>query len=334
MAEDGYLCIEAIVILLVLTVFAAGLGRGIFMVQQLYRHKVDKYLDISLLKDEVTEIIYQLENDPTPLSDSKFDPVWSYIEGRSDSFEYIDLTDLSSRINPNWVSSEIFVQTELKRVLVGGVSPERFRELRRSSGYLLDIKKGYSGMIKAEALKKFFTAYSYLNVNTSSEIVLTDLFAITGGESERDMFYDLLSEAREERRIISSREFMDRTGNKYMEFYPLIGTLPEMNIHFIPEFILEQILAYPYGGKIIENNDFIFNNLISIRDRDEISPGELKTLIVAKDLQERVFHHIGTKTWFWEISISSGKAGVKAIVVCIPWENGFSYRLYSFSSLF
>ncbi|MCK5201200.1 MAG: hypothetical protein KAR21_22755, partial [Spirochaetales bacterium] len=140
--------------------------------------------------------------------------------------------------------------------------------------------------------------------------------------------------------IITETELLTTAGSDYATIYPIIGTLPEMNVHFIPEFILEQVLSYPYGGELIDNNSSILNTLLSLRMSDEIKPKELQGLIETEDLQERVFHHLGTKTWFWKVEVATKKTAIEAIIVCIPvagektsesgMNSDYNYRLYSF----
>nr|MDA3940455.1 hypothetical protein [Spirochaetia bacterium] len=89
---------------------------------------------------------------------------------------------------------------------------------------------------------------------------------------------------------------------------------------------------YPYGGKVIENNSSIYNTLLSLRLSNEITTEKLQGLIKTEGLQERIFHHIGTKTWFWKVEIATARTAVEAIIVCMPsnseMEATYSYRLY------
>ena len=154
-------------------------------------------------------------------------------------------------------------------------------------------------------------------------------------------FHTFIAGALSEKHIISEEELLLEVGGDYKSVYPIINALPEMNVHFIPELILEQVLSYPYGGEVIENNSSIVNNLLSLRMNDEITPEGLQSLIETEGLEERIFHHLGTKTWFWKVEIANKRTAVEAIIVCIPaagsntagsgMEQDYSYRLYSFN---
>lgn len=342
--EDGFSSIQTMLILFILSLSVLGLGTGISLTQRYYQKNEAIQQDLLLLRDEVFAIIKQLESDSTPESDSRIDPVWSYIESKLDEYEHLRLTDVSSRINPNWVRPVFFERTDLKKFLLNGISPDMLKDHRTETGFVMDIYSSYSELIDPEALHSLFTQYSYLNVNTAYEYVLMDMYEIitidSGGAAG---FHTFIASALSEKHIITETELLNEAGNNYEKIYPVISTLPEMNIHFMPEFILEQVLIYPYGGEIIKNSSIIYNSLLSIRDNTEITPADLKQLIITEDLQERVFHHLGTKTWFWKIGIGTKKTAIEAIIVCIPETEGktveseiksdYSYRLYSLSEV-
>ncbi len=329
-------------ILLILSLSVLGLSTGISLTQKYYQKNEAIQQDLILLKAEVAAVIKQLESDPTPESDSPTDPVWSYIEGQSTKYEYIKLTDVSSRINPNWVRSVFFERTDLKKFLLNGVSSDMFKNNREKVGYIIDIESGYSELIDPEALETLFTPYSYLNVNTAYEYVLKDMYELVTEDSGGAIsFHTFIAGALAEKHIITEEELLNAAGSDYEAIYPIISTLPEMNVHFIPEFILEQVLAYPYGGEVIDNNSSIYNTLLTLRMGNEITMVDLQGLMETEGLQERVFHHLGTKTWFWKVEIATERTKIEAIIICLPLtgsnstESGmkpdYSYRLYAFN---
>lgn len=334
MKENGFSSIQTMLILLILSFTVLGLGTGISMTQNYYQKNDKVQQDIILLEEEIYAIINQLEMDPAPESDSMDDPVWSYIKKRSDKYVHIELTDVSSRINLNWVRPVFFERTELKKYLLNGVSPDMLKDHRNEIGYIMDINLAYSELIAPGVLGIFFTPYSYLNVNTAYEYALKDMYEIITGDSAGGIsFHSFIAGALSEKHIITEEELSTEIGQYYNSVYPVISVLPEMNIHFIPEFILKQVLSYPYGGEVIKNSSTIFTALLSDRDNNEISPVELRGLIETEGLQERVFHHLGTKTWFWKVEIATEHTTAEAIIICFPdtgTEKDYSYELYSF----
>lgn len=341
MKESGFSSIQTIFILFILILSVLGLGTDITLTTEFYQKNENIQNNLEALQHEVKAIIDQLNKDPTPWSDSPFDPVHDYISRQSEKYEYLKLTDVSSRINPNWVRSVFFKKTDLKNLLKNGVSPDSFRDYRNEIGSVMDMVSGYSGLIGSDALEKYFTPYSFLNVNTAYEYVLRDMYAlITGNSDTADNFHTFIAGALSEKHIITEKELNHAAAKDYDAIYPVISTLPEMNIHFIPEFILKQVINYPYGGKKIENSSSIVDTLLAVRRNEEVTPEKLHNLIDTKGLQKRVFQHLGTKTWFWKLEIETRKTAVEAIIVCFPLKNIISLeigtkpeygcRLYSF----
>jgi len=332
--ENGFSSIQTMLILFILSLSVLGLGAGISLTGAYYQKNKLVQQDIILLKAEVAAIIKQLENDPSPESDSSIDPVWSYIEGQTSKYKYIKLTDVSSSINSNWVRSVFFERTDLKKFLLIGISPDILKDHRTEAGYVMDIYSSYSELIDPEALDTLFTPYSYINVNTAYEYVLKDMYELLTGDSDRAAnFHSFVTNALSKKHIITETELLNTVGTDYESIYPIISTLPEMNIHFIPEFILDQVLSYPYGGEVLENSSSLHNTILSFRHNIEITPIELHNLIKTEGLQERVFHHLGTKTWFWKVGIATKRIAVEAIIICVPslkTDSVYKYKLYSF----
>jgi len=338
MKSNGFSSIQVLLLLLVLSLFSAGTGAGISLTRSFFHRHEALQTELETLRDEITALMVELENDPTPESDSMTDPVWDYIEEKSGDFRRCELTDLSSRLNPNWLRTLFLERTDMKKFLLIGITPDMIKERRAECGYELDIRSAYSELIDPEALHTYFTPCSYLNVNTAYEFALQGMYeTLTGDSAGAARFHEYIAGALQEKRIISAADFAAAAGNDYKAVFPIISTLPEMNIHFIPEFLLEQVLLYPYGGEAIENNSALFNLLLSARMDREISPEELRGLIPADGQQERVFHHLGTKTWFWKVDMAADRTSVEAIIVCVPADScshtEYRYRLYSFSEV-
>ncbi len=342
MKENGFSSLQTLLILFILSLSVLGLGTGISLTGKYFRKSESMHDDKQQLRTEVEAILKQMQNDPAPEADSLFDPVWGYIKSKSDRYVYIKLSDVSSRINPNWVRPQFLERTELKRFFINGTSPGSFTDYRHKNGYVMDIDSAYSKLLDKEALVKYFTPFSYANINTAYEFVLQDLYTIiTGNRDGSEVFHTFLAHALSKKHIISEKEFSTVFNSNYTSLYPVISTLPEMNVNFIPEFLLKQVLSYPYGGKVIENSNSIYTTLLSIRDGKEITPSMMHSLITTEGLQERVFQHLGAKTWFWKVELATANTAAEAIIVCFPEtedlgsEHGrkkrYHCRLYMFS---
>ncbi len=333
MKENGFSSITALIIMLISSILVLGLGAGISLTQNYIKKSELLQKDRERLRLEVGRIRNQLQKDPTPESDSPLDPVWAYIRRQSSLYRYLKLSDISSRMNPGAMQIAFLKKTDFKTTLSQGVSTAVFKEFRNETGFVLDISSVYKNVIKENALNNYFTAFGYMNVNTDYEYSLKEMFSLLTDDREAaEIFHTFISEALKKKHLITERELSTALGEYRSNVFPVISTLPGMNIHFIPEFLLKQVLAYPYGGKVIDRSAHLFKSLLYLRNTLEITPEKLHTLVKTKGLQNRFFQYIGTKTWFWKISAATKRIAIHAVIVCVPGqEEKYRYRLYSFS---
>lgn len=338
MKDSGFSSIMALIIMLTASILVLGMGTGISLAQQYMEKSEVVQKDRELLRMEAGRIMRQLQEDPTPESDSLLDPVWEYVRRQSPEYRYLKLSDISSRINPGAVHTAFFKKTGFKTTLLQGVSSGMFKEFRDKTGFVTDIYSVYRNVLKESALKNYFTPFGYLNINTDYEYSLKKMFTLlTDDFGAADVFHTFISEALKKKHLITEKELSTAFGKYHEDLFPVISTLPEMNIHFIPDFLLKQVLAYPYGGKVIDRNEDLYKNLLHLRDTLEITPSELHAIVKTKGLQNRFFQYIGTKTWFWRVSAATKRTAIEAVIVCIPVQTGterqYLYRLYSFSEV-
>ncbi len=336
MNESGFSSVIALIIIFTASILALGMGTGISLAQNHIKKSEAIQKNREMLRLEIGRIMRQLQDDPTPKSDSSFDPVWEYVRKKVPEYRYLKLSDISSRMNPDAIQTAFFKKTGFRNTLLQGVSSGMFKEFRNKTGFVMDICSVYRNVIKENALKNYFTAFSYLNVNTDYEYSLKEMFELlTNDSGAADVFHTFIVQALKKKRIITERELSAALGKYHGGIFPVISTLPEMNIHFIPEFLLKQILAYPYGGKIIDRSTAVYKNLLNLRNTLEITPEELHGIVKTKDLQNRFFQYVGTKTWFWRVSIATKRTAIDTVIICVPVQTGTEqksrYRLYSFS---
>ncbi len=342
MKENGFGSIQVILVLFLLSLLVLGIGTGISLTGVFYKKREDVWQNTKFLQNEVKTVLMHLQNDPTPETDSHFDPVWTFIRSRSNNHFSLRITDISSRINPNWVRPGFLEKTDLRNFFLPGVTAETFKDVRNQHGFSLDITLEYSSLIKPSALEKYFTPFSYANINTSYEFVLQDLYSkLAEDPAGAEVFHTFIARNLSRKHLVSADEFYAAAGDAFDSLYPVINTFPAMNINFVPEFLLRQILSYPYGGNVITNSSSLTDQFIAIRQEGEIDQKELHDLIPIKyKTQERVFQYLGTKTWFWKVEIKAEKTAAEAIIICYPKYNKhlssdtkgtvYVYRLYSF----
>lgn len=139
------------VILLIVTLAAAGTIRSvrtaekIILKTRVFPAGSETNNNFSI---EVSRIIKLLENDPSPGSDSVFDPVQRYVREKSYEYREFTLTDISSGLNPNYINTLLFVRTGLKETLEYGTDTENFILRRAEHGFSMNIEEIYSGILK------------------------------------------------------------------------------------------------------------------------------------------------------------------------------------------
>jgi hypothetical protein len=318
----GFVSIQAMIILLVLTLFSAGLASAIYYLRNMYLKSGTYYEEITSLEEELSTLITILEEDPTPKSDSPLDPVWEHVQSTQGTYSEYLLEDISSRFNPNWMRTKFFEVTALSETLIAGVHPDELKDYRGQNGYSTAIEEAYKNYLDPEILPEYFTGYSYININTAYEYVLKDMYLeLTGDEGGAEAFHSRIASYLQELKLFTREDFMEAAGPGAEQIFPVINVEPQMNVHFIPQFLLKQILSYPYGEKEIEGHSQIAEELLGLRDEQEILPEDLKVLIPIDEeekTQERVFAYLGTKTWFWRFQVSNDRASLKAVIACIP----------------
>lgn len=332
MRDKGFFSFQTLLVILFISTLAAGIGTGV----SLTRYSVIRVRLITtekeILQDEVMAVINQLSGDPTPNADSAFDPVWDYIRNKTTENMKLQLTDVSSRININSVHPLFLERTEFRNTFKTGSTIETFRNARNQYGFCIKIPEVYRDIFSGSALENYFTSYGFMNINTAYEFSLQRMFELlTGDPAAAEVFHSFLEQSLTSKSIMENEALQTAFGSSYRLISPLIGTWPEMNVNFIPEFVLEQVLCYPYGGKQLQNSSAALKNILYLRKIQEINSSQLRSMIhVTESLQERIFQYLGTKTWFWEIKAETAESSVQAVAVYLPENN--EYRLYSFAA--
>ena len=66
----------------------------------------EKYEARERLGEAVHELISVIADDPTPEADSLRDPVWTWLQSRGEEQPLLELEDISSRFNLNFVRTK------------------------------------------------------------------------------------------------------------------------------------------------------------------------------------------------------------------------------------
>ncbi len=280
-----------------------------------------------LIRDITEDIIESLLSDDTPGSDSPTDPVWDTVGSLNTEELSIELNDSSSRFNPNFFRDELTDKTGIgKLIFKDSHTMAEIEQLRHDLGLISNPQILSEEYFSDEGLENFITIHSYMNINIADELALTGLFeARTGRDFEAESFRRKIQTARINDTVIPNNEIESILGTSISELYPFICAIPVMNIHFIPEELLKEILSYDFGDNPLPYPDRTYNTIIQQRTGSEIDTSELESIFSVKDEPHIIFDYLGTKTWFWKITIRTNNQRHEIIIAEIP-DIKHSYR--------
>ncbi|MBN2534026.1 MAG: hypothetical protein JXB88_14145 [Spirochaetales bacterium] len=290
--------------------------------------------------EEAQEVIKLLQKDLDKReNDNPFDDVWSYVN----SNENIELKDVGSYLNPNWIDPQVFEHIDKtllpppNRIMKSTVPGAGWQELVQywyDEGIHLNIKEAYKDFFEEEVIEEFMTPYSYFNINLCFQHVLKKFCLIrTGSERDADDFQKTIDAKLLKGKVILDqygvngieRWFLKTSGVDLMSFkkmYPVLNAVPVLNVHFVPEEILRSLLSYkPFG---VRNPDIVADSIIARREDEKNKKGlttnDLKTIIgsVSKYPGPRIFHYLGVYTNFWEIRVTIEDMELRWVIARVP----------------
>lgn len=277
-----------------------------------------------------------LLEDPTPEADSPFDPVWSGVlpVGESRGAEIrlsqapagysVALEDLSSRIGINWVRKEVLADLG---ALKPGVAAEELQQYREDSGLHLD-PGSYERFVAAPDLEALFTTYGWFNLNISDEFALRK--AALARTSDLALAEDLRGRVQQARmrkspeeplRLIGSDEIAGFLGPAYGQLHPIVGADPAMNVHFVPERIVEALFRHYNADKTAGEQ------ILADRAGHEIDAERLNGLLGEAAENTPLAHYLGVRTWFWRIAVAGPSLRLTWVLARMPEDGATKLRV-------
>lgn len=275
----------------------------------------------TVLETEIKALIEQLQNDPTPEADSYHDPVWLWMEENNTDELTITLEDISSRFNLNFIRTKMLEESSLSSMMINNNTPEDIKLYRGEQGFFTDLNESYSDFFKEEDINKYFTSYSYANLNVSYEDSLKKLYEIRVGEAGANIFLTTIQNHIASFEQADDSKLNQILGSHKKDLYPLINVQPLLNVNYLDPLLLKAVLHYPYGNEKINNANEFEEILLVEREVMEVDQNRLVSLIEVEDQQERVLQYLGTKTWFWKIAVSQKNMALEAIICRLPFED-------------
>lgn len=265
------------------------------------------------LSELASAAVALLLDDPTPESDSPFDPVWSGalragegraaeipVSGAPEGFT-VSLEDLSSRLGINWVRKELLAAMD---VLKPEATAQELQQYREDTGLHLDSSR-YERFVGARELEALFTTRGWFNVNIADEFALRKAaLERTGDLQLAEELRTRVQNARMRRRpedplrLISRNDLQEFLGPAFAELFPVVSAEPVMNVHFAPGRVVEALVSHYNAGRALGER------LLVERAEGEVSEEQLAALLGQAASKTPLAHYLGVRTWFWRITVT------------------------------
>ncbi len=298
--HKGFSSLEFIITLFFLSLILISLGFFLryadFSIKKRTSDKDDKVKIDKILNS----IFEEIKKDSTPNADSKTDPVWKFNETKIDEFD-ISIKSLSGNINLNYISKDILKNTAIGSCFSSSESISKIEFIIRENGLITSYEE-IKDLIEEEKFNKTFTLYGYANFNVADSAALSFL----GNTITNSYFGDELINKRKiliknKQYIQNETEFNMFCGIHYEDIKPYINLNPTINVNFIEEDILKNLLTFS-GFKLAGARQKA-ETIISLRDSKEITQEELINILGISKNNE-LYYYVGCKTWFLQITVT------------------------------
>ena len=297
---DGFALVSSLV-LLFLMAWATGMT---FQQGQMLRGKGEEHRTLLLEKQELLQVLEKvlnsLQSDPTPLSDSWRDPVWTEISILEHQGWDIQLKDVSSALNINALSKDVLSHSLLQSHFLTSLAPEEIHSYQKAQGFyqsldevshLFDFSKG------------FFTIYGYWNPCFAHPIQLQRLIESRSGEDGENLAIALKS---------SPSQISALLGEDDHGLNSLIFHHSPVNVHFAQPELLSLLVEMMLEKG--ESSHALLDSLNHIRLLGFGGLEEWKEEFANHQKQDLSPALLGTETWFWSLSLSSPSMKLSAVI--------------------
>jgi hypothetical protein len=266
--------------------------------------------DSEKLSEAISYAVEQLKKNPSIEADSVFDPIYnlSTYEGVS-----LEVKDVSSLLNPNWIRKGIVTDTNLANLLLPGMSADKLQQYREDSGFSENLEDFYKTFFTEDAITNYLGAYSYANINSSDEFALRKLyFEVTQDQNGSEFFHNRITQQLRELKIMNENELETMLGVSGSDLRKVLTTQGQLNVNFVPPFILECLLSYKAYN--IGGYKSVADSIVAARKSGEINDTRLRSLLGGIEADHPLLGYLGVRTWFWRITAKQGGQSTSVIV--------------------
>ena len=315
-SNKAFSSLEFIVTLFFLSLILIALGIFLRVSDITISKRTQDKSDKEKIDTVLNSIFEEIKKDHTPNVDSKMDPVWKFNDSNIDGFD-ISIKSLSGVINLNYIPKEILANTILISAFDVPESVDKIKSMIEENG-MINSYEEISDLISEDKFNENFTLYGYSNFNVADEVPLSFI----GNNLTNSYFGDELVNKRKSLRnnkqyIQSQTEFNMLCGIHFDDINPYININPTLNANFMNEELLKSFLTYPQFK--LSNALQKANTIISLRESKEITQEELISILGIQKNYD-LYYYIGSKTWFWQITISGKNTSCNVILARDPEE--------------
>lgn len=296
-----------------LLVFRKGIEKAVEMEEQKLSNK--NYITI------IPFVLNKSEN-------GDYNEIYHELRKLNNNVVTIELVELSSKINPNFVDFTIFETPPLSKTLKDGITWKDLNKFRIKEGLVHDIEV-YNQFFKEGV--DIITAYNLPNINNASDIALEMLYSLyTGDESRAYSFKDAVIQNRKRHQLLDERKLKSFLATYDDSIGNIVTTIPTWNINYVDEDVLRTILSKKYQGKKIENAVTKIRALLLMRENEYIDDEKLKYNLYPKKNEESILSYLGSRTTFWQVIVTDKKNNLVTNFI-FKW-NAESYVLISLTT--
>ena len=315
-SNKAFSSLEFIVTLFFLSLILIALGIFLRVSDLTISKRTQNKSDKEKIDTVLNSVFEEIKKDHTPNVDSKMDPVWKLNDTNVDGFD-ISIKSLSGVINLNYIPKEILSNTILISAFDVPESVDKIKSIIEENG-MINSYEEISDLISEDKFNENFTLYGYSNFNVADEVPLSFI----GNNLTNSYFGDELVNKRKSLRnnkqyIQSQTEFNMLCGIHFDDINPYININPTLNANFMNEELLKSFLTYPQFK--LSNALQKANTIISLRESKEITQEELISILGIQKNND-LYYYIGSKTWFWQITISGKNTSCNVILARDPEE--------------
>ena len=293
--KDGYSTLQFLVSLIIICIFYGVIGLYLkSFSSRIYKEKqsLNEEKEINKL---FNTIISDIKNDNTPDSNSRHD-LFAKWNDKSINNLNVKIDNLSGKININSFPKDILEKTDLKKLFID--SSASIYQIYESQVLFSDFTQ-LSQYITLENYEKYFTTFGWFNYNSSDdtrfELLLNQLKI--NSITLLDRRKELLST---KQYIQSYTQLKMNTGTQFTEVFPYINLEAPINVNYIDQEVLKNILSYPSFN--IKGAVSKAQTIASLRENQEITQEMLSNILELKK-NNPLYYFLGTKTYFYKIRI-------------------------------